>query len=63
MQRALAVGIGDYEDAVHAVAALVVGADFVVTRDERDFRPGPVPPRSPAEVLALLGQAPPSPAR
>lgn len=54
MQRALTLGITDYEDAVHAAAGLAVGADYIVTRNERDFRPGPIPPRSPAEVLALL---------
>lgn len=54
LQRALTLGIADYEDAVHAAAGLAVGADYIVTRNERDFRPGPIPPRSPAEVLALL---------
>lgn len=63
LRRALTILITDYEDAVQIVAALAVGADFIVTRDARDFRAGPVPPRSPADVLALLRPAPPNAAR
>jgi predicted nucleic acid-binding protein len=52
--QALVLGLSDYEDAVQIAAGLKVGADFVVTRDEKHFRGGPLPPRSPGEVLALL---------
>jgi hypothetical protein len=31
-----------------------VGADYVVTRNGRDFKAAPVDARTPAEVLALL---------
>lgn len=53
-QRALAMGLGDYEDAVQAAACLKVGASFLVTRNQRDFKGAPVASRSPAEVLALF---------
>lgn len=53
-QRALAMGLRDYEDAVQAAACLRVGARFLVTRNARDFREAPVTTRSPGEVLALL---------
>lgn len=53
-QRALSVGLNDYEDGVQAAACLKVGAHFLVTRNERDFKGAPVTPRSAAEVLALL---------
>jgi len=53
-QRALALGLKDYEDAVQAAACLKVGAKFLVTRNERDFKGAPVTPRSAAEVLALF---------
>ncbi len=53
-QQALALGIPDFEDAVHAVAGLKVGADYIVTRNERDFRTAPIVARSAGEVLALI---------
>ena len=37
-QRALAMGLRDFEDAVQAAACLTIGADFIVTRNERDFK-------------------------
>lgn len=52
--HALVLGLNDFEDAVQVAAALKVGADYVVTRDEKHFRGGPVEPRSAGEVLALL---------
>jgi len=54
-QRALALGLRDYEDAVQAAACLRIGARYLVTRNERDFKGAPVTPRSPGEVLAVLG--------
>lgn len=53
-QHALLLGLGDYEDAVQAAASLKIGADYLVTRNERDFRMAQISPRSPGEVLALL---------
>lgn len=52
--QALVLGLSDFEDAVQVAAALKVGADYVVTRDAKHFRGGPVEPRSAGEVLALL---------
>jgi len=53
-QRALAMGLGEYEDAVQAAACLRIGPDFLVTRNARDFKGAPVEPRSAGEVLAFL---------
>lgn len=52
--QALVLGLTDFEDAVQTAAALKVGADYLVTRNVRDFRGAPVDTRTPAEVLALL---------
>lgn len=45
----------DYvEEAGQAAASLKVGADYLVTRNEKDFRAASISPRLPGEVLALL---------
>jgi predicted nucleic acid-binding protein len=53
-QRALTLGLADYEDALQVVAALEVDAQCVVTRDARDFKGASVPVLAPAEALAVL---------
>lgn len=53
-REALALELPDFEDAVQAVAALRVGADYLVTRNGDDFRGAPVLARTAGEVLALL---------
>jgi predicted nucleic acid-binding protein len=58
-QRALSLGLADYEDAVQVAACLQVGADVLVTRNPRDFKGAPVTLRSAGEVVALL-TGPPS---
>ncbi|HET6233165.1 MAG TPA: PIN domain-containing protein [Longimicrobiaceae bacterium] len=52
--QALGMGLPDFEDAVQVVAGLNVGADFVATRNQKDFRGAPIPARAPGEILALL---------
>jgi predicted nucleic acid-binding protein len=52
--RALALGLRDFEDAVQVAAALHIGADYLVSRNERDFKGAPVTVRSPATVSLLL---------
>lgn len=52
--RALSFGWSDFEDAVQAVCASKINADFIVTRDLHDFRASSVPAREPAFILPLL---------
>ena len=52
--QAIALGLRDFEDAVQAACALKVGADYVATRNEKDFQGLPVPARNPGSILALL---------
>jgi PIN domain-containing protein len=54
-RQALVMGLADYEDAVQAVASLRIGADYVVTRNAKDYRGPPVTARSTGEVLPLIG--------
>jgi predicted nucleic acid-binding protein len=53
-QRALALGLRDYEDAVQVAACLKAGADYLVTRNGKDYKGAPVTPHAPGEVLAIL---------
>ena len=53
-RRALALGLKDFEDAVQVAAALHVGADYVVSRNEKDFKNSPIDVRSPTMIAALL---------
>ena len=53
-QRALGLALRDFEDGVQAAACLQVNADYLVTRNSKDFEGTPVTTRGPGEVLALL---------
>lgn len=44
----------DFEDAVQAVCASKIGADYIVTRDVHDFQRATIPVRTPTHVLTLL---------
>jgi predicted nucleic acid-binding protein len=54
LQQALALGWRDFEDAVQAVTAAQCQADYLVTRNPRDFRQSLVPVITPSEFLVLL---------
>jgi predicted nucleic acid-binding protein len=54
LQEALTYSVPDFEDAVQAAAARAIDADYLVTRNGKDFRDSPVPVADPATVLALL---------
>ena len=51
---ALALPYGDFEDAVTMMAAVGAGADYVIKRNPGDFRYGPLPVLSAAELLQQL---------
>lgn len=56
VQRALGLGLRDFEDSTQAAACLQVGADYLVTRNEKDYKGAPVALRSAGEIVALLEQ-------
>lgn len=56
-QRALTLGLKDFEDAVQVAACLRAGAGFLVTRNARDYRGAPIITRSAGEVIAMLRAA------
>jgi predicted nucleic acid-binding protein len=52
--QALVLPMDDFEDAVQAAAALKVGADYLVTRDEKGFGRLTIPFVNAGEILSLL---------
>lgn len=54
LRQAAALPMADFEDAMQAVAALACGADFIATRNLKDYRKSPVPAAAPETILALL---------
>jgi predicted nucleic acid-binding protein len=52
--QALLLGMDDFEDAVQTIAAMQIGADYLVTRNGRDFNEKWVEIRTAGEVVALL---------
>ena len=48
---ALDLPMRDFEDALQSAAAMACGAQFIVTRNERDFKASPVPALSPDAFL------------
>lgn len=56
-EQALSTSIRDLEDAAQAAAATKIGADYLVTRNEKDFRLASVPTADPATAVALLRAA------
>jgi predicted nucleic acid-binding protein len=52
--QALVLPVEDFEDAVQAAAALKVGADYTVTRDEKGFKGLSVDSLTPGAALSLL---------
>ncbi len=49
--KACALDFPDFEDALQAAAALRCGAEFIVTRNGKDFKKSPVPATTPEEIL------------
>ena len=54
LERALAMNLRDYEDAVISAAGELVGAEAVVTRNAKDFAKSPLRVFQPDEFLATL---------
>ena len=50
--QALKLPMADFEDALQAAAAQACGADYIITRNGRDFAKAPVAALSPEEFLA-----------
>lgn len=56
LRTALRLGMGDYEDSIHAASALAEGLDFIITSNLKDFRKSPVGAVSPTDFLKQLSR-------
>ena len=54
IDEALKIKWSDFEDAIHHQAALTVGCDFIVTRNQNDFQVATLSILSPQELLAEI---------
>ena len=52
--KAAEMAFTDYEDAIQSACAVRVRADYIVTRNGKDFADSPVPAISPADLLKRL---------
>jgi hypothetical protein len=53
IEQALNLPYRDFEDAVQMMAALQVHADYLLTRNVRDYQPAPMEVIQPVELLAI----------
>lgn len=51
--QALQLPMADFEDSLQASAAMACGANYIITRNVRDFAASPVPALTPEKYLAL----------
>jgi predicted nucleic acid-binding protein len=58
INTAMSLDISDFEDAVAAAVALRIKAEYIITRNTKDFVNSPVPARAPAEFLKFFAGSP-----
>lgn len=54
IEQALSLPYRDFEDAVQMMAAVQCKAEYLVTRNVKDFQPTPLSVIQPSELLALI---------
>lgn len=54
LEKAVKMQWNDFEDAIQSVTAEEVNADFIVTRNVRDFTKSRIPAFTPTELLARI---------
>lgn len=55
-KKAISSSVADYEDAVMIETAVSNGIDYIVTRNEKDYKVSPIPVLSPDTFLQMLEQ-------
>ncbi len=56
LSRAAALRWNDFEDALQAVMARRLGADYIVTRNVSDYKNSPIPAITPEELLRIMAE-------
>jgi len=56
LNKALTSKIDDIEDAVIEVSAIDRNADYIITRNKKDFRKSIIPAKTPEEFLLIIGK-------
>ena len=56
LKKAAALEYTDYEDALQSVCAERIKADYIVTRNIKDFSDSSVPAMSPMDFIAIIGE-------
>ena len=54
LRYATSLAMRDFEDAMQVAAARACGAEFIVTRNTKDFRRSPIAATTPADALRAL---------
>ncbi len=54
LRQALALPLSDFEDAMQVAAASACAADFIATRNVKDFKKSPIPAITPKQALSRL---------
>ena len=54
IEQALSLPYRDFEDAVQMMAAVQCKAEYLVTRNAKDFQPAPLSVIQPSELIALI---------
>ncbi len=54
LQRVASLGFSDFEDALQSACASRIRADYIVTRNLKDFAKSKVPAISPSDLLRML---------
>jgi hypothetical protein len=54
LNKALSSEVDDFEDAVIAVSAVERNADYIITRNIKDFQKSIIPIKTPEELLILI---------
>lgn len=56
IEKSLASGFSDFEDALQYHSAIQVGSDIIITRNHKDFKGAVLPVLSPEEYIKSLDQ-------
>lgn len=54
LNKALNSGIDDFEDAVIEASAIDRNADYIITRNIKDFKNGIIPAKTPEELILII---------